>query len=75
MRDIITEPTECPECGSEDLGVCCAFEDREDHADIVACENCSFQAPLSIAGRVSLNLADHAVSGADETMLREFWGV
>jgi hypothetical protein len=52
-QTIIDEPTNCPMCGSDDLGVCTADVDDplgDDEADIVACENCHWEAPLSERG-------------------------
>lgn len=53
---IIDEPTNCPQCGSDDLGVHCATVQREDEADIVECEACHWTAPLTPEGRSALEL-------------------
>jgi hypothetical protein len=50
------EPTTCPLCGSDDLGVFTADADtREDEADIVECEACKWTAGLTPEGVASLN--------------------
>jgi hypothetical protein len=53
---IIEEPGTCPDCGSDDLGVCCATPEREDEADLVACEKCRWQAALTPEGAVALRV-------------------
>jgi uncharacterized metal-binding protein (TIGR02443 family) len=60
---IIEEPTNCPACGSDDLGVFTAHE--EDAADLVECEKCHWIASLTQEGADSLNEADHALTEAD----------
>jgi hypothetical protein len=55
----IPEPSHCPLCGSDDLAVFAADETREDEADLVSCENCDWQAALTLEGRANL---DHGAS-------------
>lgn len=58
---VIVEPKSCPECGSNDLGVCTAdYVNREDEADIVSCERCHWDAPLTSDGATALLERDEA---------------
>lgn len=50
---IIEEPTHCPQCGSDDLGVYAATPEREDEADLVGCERCAWEAPLTYEGQLA----------------------
>lgn len=52
------EPKHCPSCGSDDLGVFAASEDREDEADLVACERCRWQAAITPEGVASLRAGE-----------------
>jgi hypothetical protein len=54
MPEIITEPTVCPVCGSDDLGVFAATEQREDEADLVTCEDCHWGAALTAEGAANM---------------------
>lgn len=47
-------PDTCPKCGSEDVAVFAASEDREDEADLTECNACRWTAALTPYGVASL---------------------
>lgn len=68
--DVAVVPT-CPRCGSDDLGVFAASEDREDMPDLFECERCGFSG-------VTSEYAEHEVAEAmargEEHVARERYG-